>query len=355
MEQKNSQRKNIDIMTYMNRVKGVSAVLLAALALVSCGKKDAEAAKSEDTLQEKVEVLKLAEREIAREINLSAILEGYETVNIAPSVTGIIEHIYVEEGDRVREGDSLVRMDQYQYKTTKLAFANLGVEMNRVKALKETGSISEQTYDQTKLSYDQTEENLAFLESNTYVKAPMSGVISAKNYEDGELYSGQPVLVLTQIARLKAKVAVPESYFPLVKEGMKMEVRSDIYPDKVFNATVEIVYPTIDATSHTFHIKLDIPNSELLLRPGMYVQTHLELNKVNAIVVPYQAVMKLQGSNDRYVFLNDNGTAKRVGVKMGQRFDDHVEIISDEIHAGDELVVTGQARLVDGVKLSIVK
>ena len=163
---------------------------MAALALVSCGKKDAEAAKSEDTLQEKVEVLKLAEREIAREINLSAILEGYETVNIAPSVTGIIEHIYVEEGDRVREGDSLVRMDQYQYKTTKLAFANLGVEMNRVKALKETGSISEQTYDQTKLSYDQTEENLAFLESNTYVKAPMSGSSPRKTMRTANCTAG---------------------------------------------------------------------------------------------------------------------------------------------------------------------
>ena len=218
-------RQTFTIMTYKKKVRSMAAFALAALTLVSCGKDDAEAAKSEDTLKEKVAVLKLEEREIAREINLSAILEGYETVNISPSVTGIIEHIYVEEGDMVRAGDSLVRMDQYQYKTTKLAFANLGVEMDRVKALKETGSISEQTYDQTKLSYDQTGENLAFLEANTYVKATMGGVISAKNYEDGELYSGQPILVLTQIARLKAKVAVPESYFPLVKEGMKMEIR----------------------------------------------------------------------------------------------------------------------------------
>ena len=196
---------------------------------------------------------------------------------------------------------------------------------------------------------------MEFLETNTYVKAPFAGVISAKTYEDGELYGGQPILVLTQIDKLKALVAIPETYFPLFKEGMKLSLVTDIYPDKVFPATVEIVYPTIDPSSHTFQCKIVIPNSKNLLRPGMYVTTTIGLGKANALVVPYQSVEKLVGANDRYVFINEDGHAKRVSVTLGQRFDQDIEIIAPEIVPGVEVVTTGQYKLVDGVKLNIVK
>ena len=147
---------------------------------------------------------------------------------------------------------------------------------------------------------------------------------------------------------------IPESYFPLVKTGMKINVRSEIYPDKIFPATIEIVYPTIDAATHTFQAKIKIPNSKELLRPGMFVSTTLDLGEQETIVVPYQAVLKLQGANNRYVFLNDNGVAKRVDVTLGARFDDKIEVLANEIKEGCEVVVIGQARLVDGKKLEIV-
>ena len=156
----------------------------------------------------------------------------------------------------------------------------------------------------------------------------------------------------------KAIINIPESYYPLVKQGMKIDVRSEIYPDKVFPATIEIVYPTIDPSTHTFQAKLNIPNSGEKIRPGMYVKTTLALGEMDAIVVPYQSVLKLTGSNDRYVFTNQDGTAHRVAVTLGQRFDDRIEIIPvipGDIKEGDQLIVTGQARLVDGSKLEIVK
>lgn len=333
--------------------------VIAALVLTACGKTtSAETENEQNEENERVEQVKvqtLQKKEIQREISISTNLQGYQTVNIAPSLQGKIEHIYVEVGDKKKHGDMLVRMDQNQYKTTKLTYANLGVEMQRMKALIESGSVSKQTYDQTKLSYDQTKENLDFLEINTYVKAPFDGVISAKNYEDGELYSGQAIVVLTQINKLKALIAVPETYFPMVKAGMKLTVKSEIYPDKVFPATVEVVYPTIDAQSHTFQCKVVIPNKEELLRPGMYVTTTLGLGKATTICAPYQAIEKLVGANDRYVFLNEDGRAKRVAVTLGQRFDEEQEIFADEIIEGAEMVVVGQHRLVDGVKLNIVE
>lgn len=325
----------------------------ALLVLVGCGNKKTVTTEETTERIEVVELTTLHPREIQREISLSSNLMGYETVNVAPSLTGKIEHIYVEVGDRVQKGADLVRMDQQQYKTTKLSIANLETEMMRMEGLIQTGSVSQQQYDQTKLSLDQTKENLDFLQKNTYVKANFSGVISAKNYEDGELYSGSPIVVLTQVDKLKTLVAIPESYIPLVKQGMHLELRSEVYPDKVFPATIEVVYPTVDASTHTFQVKVVVPNKNGLLRPGMYITTTIGLGKEKVITAPYSTVLKLVGANDRYVFINDNGYAKRVTVEMGQRFGDDVEISAPEIVDGVELVTKGEARLVDGVKIRV--
>ncbi|MDR0546788.1 MAG: efflux RND transporter periplasmic adaptor subunit [Dysgonamonadaceae bacterium] len=330
-----------------------SFLFLAATALIvaGCGKK---VQTQEEKLPENVQVLKLEPREINRNVEYSTTLAGYEEVNIAPSVSGNIEHIYVEPGKFVSAGTLLVRIDQTQLNSSKVQLNTLGVELARTEALLKSGNVAQSVYDQLKSQYDVAVENMAYLEKNTFVKAPFSGVIAEKNYEDGELYSPtKPILKLSQLSRLKAYINIPESYYPVVKQGMPLEIVSDIYPNDTFKGKIEIVYPTVDASTHTFMVKLDIPNVSQKLRPGMFARTTLALGKVDAIVVPYQAVLKQQGSNDRYVFINDNGEAKRIAVTLGQRFDDQTEIISPEIKEGGELVVIGQARLVNGAKLNV--
>ena len=274
------------------KIKAIATITACAALLSGCGGN-----RTADVAEERVEQVRttpLAYQEVSRQIELSTTLQGYDQMNISPSLTGLIEKIYVEVGDRVCKDDTLVRMDRNQLNTTR----------NRVQMLLESEAISQQTYDQTKLSYDQTQETLRFLEENTFVRAQFDGVISAKTYEDGELYSGaQPILQLTKINELKAYVNVPETYYPLVKKGMQVNVYSDIYPGRAFPASIEIVYPTVDPASHTFTLKLRIPNSSELIRPGMYVSTVLDLGRTEALVVPYQAVLRLIGSNNRYVFV----------------------------------------------------
>ncbi|MBR3526604.1 MAG: efflux RND transporter periplasmic adaptor subunit [Bacteroidales bacterium] len=332
-------------------MKKISVFALCALVLVTGCKMKPQI--EEEQREELVEVAPLTASTVERVLSLSTTLEGYQKMDIAPSVTGRIEHIYTEVGTRVSTGSNLVRMDQNQYTTTKLTYTNLQQELARMEALVATGAISKQTYDQTKLSFDQTAESLRFLEENTYVKAKFPGVISAKNYEDGELYSGQAILTLTQINVLKALVNVPESYFPLVHKGMSVDVLCDIYPGETFKGSIDIVYPTIDPASHTFQVRIRIPNGGERLRPGMYAYAKLALGKVEAMVLPYQSVQKLTGSNERYIYVNDNGVARRVFVKLGERYDDKIEIESDELNPGEEIVVTGAEKLVDGVKLKI--
>ena len=192
----------------MKKINFLATFAVAIIFLTSCASKNKET-KEEAERIEPVKVEVIEKQKIAREVMFSTTLLGYETLNVAPSVTGKIERILVEVGSRVSKGQLLVQMDQNQYNTTKLTFANLGVEMARMEALKETGSISQQAYDQMKLSYDQTEESLDFLKKNTYFTAPFAGVITAKNYEVGELYSGLPLLVLTQISTLLSFISVP--------------------------------------------------------------------------------------------------------------------------------------------------
>lgn len=338
----------------------VSVMALALVGLTAgCGKSDkkkaGESAESEGPRVEKVRVEPVVKQEIERDVECTAVLEGYETMNVSPSLTGIIEKRFKDVGDHVSTGDLLVRMDQNQLIQAKLNLANLETEMKRMDALLAGGNVTQQTYDKTKMAYEQAKQQVEFLQNNTFFKATFPGVVSARNYESGELFNGaRPILTVVQLNMLKAIIDVPEAYFPKIKAGMKLNIISDIYPDTKFPAVIETIYPTVDAATHTFQCKVKIPNGSMKLRPGMYVHTAVNVGKVKVLAVPYQSVLKLTGSNERYLFLNENGFAKRVTVEAGQRFNRFVEVISDEVVEGGQVVTQGQARLIDGVELQVM-
>ena len=338
----------------MIKLKHYPVILAAAAMLLpACSSKSAEDTETEQEKVETVSTQKLQKQEIMRVLTFSSVLQPYEKVSVAPALHGRIKNLYVEVGDRVQKGQMLAKMDETQYLSTKLNYENTKTDFNRIKILNDSNNIAKQTYDQAKSGLDVLETSLKNLEENTYLRAPFAGVISARNYEPGELFAGQAIYELVQISTLKALVEIPESYFPDVKQGMKINLKTDTYADEVFPAVVEIVYPTIDEKSHTFSVKLRISNANQKLRPGMYVNTTLEMGKENTLVAPYNAVQKLQGSDERYVFLAENGKAKRVVVKFGQRFDDNVEILADEIKEGVDLITQGVAKLHDGTPIQI--
>lgn len=342
----------------IKKIKYSALAIAAAAMLQSCGgssDKGAQQAQQDSVKVEVVAVKTIEKKEVMRLLNFSGVLQAWDKVNIAPALQGRIVAINAEVGDRVQKGQLLAKMDETQYISQKIAVENLRTDFNRYKILNDSNNIAKQAFDQAKAGLDVQETALKNLENNTYLKAPFSGVISAKNYETGELFGGTPIFELLQLSTLKALVEVPESYFPFIKEGMKLNIKSETYPGQSFPATIDVVYPTIDANSHTFTIKVKVPNSSNALRPGMYINTDLELGKAQAISVPYNCVQKLQGSDERFVFLNDNGKAQRVVVKLGQRFDDEVEIIADDIKEGREIVVQGMARLHQDTPIKIKK
>lgn len=344
-------------------IKNVILSTLTIAVLAGCsGKKDAgKDAGSTEAIPVKVQ--KLEKQDIAQTLDYTANLQADEQVYYAPASTGRIEKIYVEVGDRIKKGQLLVTMDRTQLHQAEVQLKNLETEYNRAKMLNETQSISKQAYDAAVTQYEVAKSNVDFLKENTQMLAPFDGIVTGKYFENGELYTGAAfggaskpsIIAIEKINPLKAYVNLSEQYFLSVKKGTKIELRSNIYPDRVFEGTVSIVYPTIDPASRTFTVEVKIPNSDEALRPGMYGTINFFIGNTETVVAPAIAVLKLQGANNRYVFLNRDGKAKRVEVTLGRRFEDKVELISNEIHEGDELIVVGQARLVDGAPLSITK
>jgi RND family efflux transporter MFP subunit len=340
----------------------ILAALAGAATLAGCSGK--QTGTNEKTTERKaipVKVTPLESRRVARSLDYTATLEADEQVYYAPASPGRIEKIHAEVGDHVKKGQTLAEMDKTQLLQAEAQFQNLEVELQRAKQLRETGSMSRQAYDATATQHEVAKTNVHFLRENTRLLAPFDGVITGRFFEEGEMYSGSPaggapkasIFSIEKIDPLKALVEMTEQYFPELHPGIDVELNVGIYPGRVFPGKVSIVYPTIDKNSRTFTVEVSIPNRDHVLRPGMFGAITFLVGAADVILVPALSVLKLQGSNVRYLFLNDNGKAKRVEVTLGKRFDDQVEILTGEIKAGDELVTAGQARLVDGAPLDI--
>jgi RND family efflux transporter MFP subunit len=136
---------------------------------------------------------------------------------------------------------------------------------------------------------------------------------------------------------------------------MKAEIKADVYQNETFAGTVVRIAPTINSATRTFVVELDVPNRGELLKPGMFVRASMNLGEVEAFVVSASTVLMQEGTNIRFVFLNNNNVAERVEVGLGKRFDDQVEIVSDRIKEGDMLITDGQSRLINGDKIDIIQ
>jgi membrane fusion protein, multidrug efflux system len=346
-------------------MKRLSLLLIVATVLfASCGKKPTKevAAPAFDTTVYLVKTIILEKQNVARNIEYTASLLAYEEIYYAPAAPGRIESINVEVGSRVAKGDVIAQMDPTQLLQAKEGYLNAKWTFERMDTLHNQKSISEQQYEATKTQYEMAKTSYEFLLRNTTLVSPINAIVTGKYFEGGELYSGAPntpagkaaIVTLMQISPLKAKINISEKYYPLLKKGMKASIGVDIYPQQKFTGEVFRVYPTISADTRTFPVELVISNPNEVLRPGMYARVSLDLGEVSALIVPAIAVVKQEGTNDRYIFLaNNDSTAHKVLVEIGARYDDKIEVISNEVKEGDQMIVAGQEKVMEGSHISI--
>lgn len=310
-----------------------------------------------------VSVQKIEMQSITRTLDYTANLIPFTEIHAAPASPGRISKINVEVGSKIRKGQVLVEMDKTQLAQSQTQLENARYNFRQIDTLYQLGSIAEQQYEQAKTQYELAKSNVEFLKENTELLSPINGIVTGKYYEEGEMYSGAPntqagkaaIVSLMQIKPLKAVVNISQTYFPNIKEGMDTRVSTDIYPDKIFDGKVYKVYPTINTSTRTFLIEVEVKNNSEILRPGMFTNIKIDLNDDEILVVPAIAVLKQEGTNNRFVFVNDNGTAKQVKVQLGKRIDDKIEIIAEGVNEGSEIVVQGQANLLNGSAINVVK
>lgn len=332
------------------------AMMAAVVLLASCGNKEKEEKVEIDAAVE-VKVATVAAQDVPQTEEYMATVESDVKNNIAPNAPMRIEKIYCEVGDMVRKGQALVQLDASNLRQLKLQIDNTTIEFNRIKQLYEVGGVSKSDYDavETQLNVLNTQYNQ--LRQNTVLTAPISGVVTARNYDNGDMYSGaMPVLTVEQTNPVKLLCNVSEVHYKNVKKGQNVDITLDAYDGDHFEGKVTIVYPSVDAATHTFPVEVTINNASQKVRPGMFARATINFGSQNRVVIPDEALVKQIGAGDRYVYVYDEKTqtVKYTIVELGKHLTNNYEILSG-VEVGQKVVTAGQARLNNGKKVKVVK
>ena len=324
------------------------------IALTACSGNDKDASQAQTTELPEVKIANVEQQLVPQTEVYTATVESDVKNNIAPNAQYRIENIYVEVGDQVRKGQILVQLDASNLRQLQLQIENQQVEFNRTSQLYNVGGASKAEYDNMKTQLDVLTTQYNQLMQNTQLVSPVNGVVTARNYDNGDMYSGNPILTIEQLNPVKLLINVSEVYYKNMTVGMPIHIELDAYPDEVFSGNVSIVYPTIDQVTHTFPVEVTVANSDQRVRPGMFARATVNFDEVERVMVPDMAIVKQVGAGDRYVYTYKDGKVSYDKVVLGKHMGEFYEIISG-VEPGAQVVVAGMSRLANGAEVNVVK
>lgn len=348
----------------------VYPLCLAAIALTACTGKDEKAdSKSNEENIPAVKVETVESRVVDQLGTYTASVEAQIVNNISSNMPNRIKQILVDEGQRVSAGQKVVVLDDvntFSYETqvdnARANLKNVEVNYNRALELFKIGGGTKQQVDameiqlvNAKNALAQAERTLRNARENTVLTSPISGVVTARNYDPGDMTGNLPILTVARVQPVKIVINVTESELPRVHKGMPADIRFDTYGDELFKGVVSTIMPTVDPQSRTFGVEITLANADGKVLPGMFGRVTLNLGKADRVVVPDKAVVKQQGSGNQYIYVyNSDGTVSFNQVQLGQRLGSEYELLSG-VEPGSQVVVSGQARLANGVKVKVTK
>jgi len=240
----------------MKKIKLTGIFFIAlAMGLTSCGKSEKTDSKAENDIPN-VRIQQVNSQAVDQMYDVTATVQPQVKNSIAPSSPGRISKILVEVGNYVSKGQKLVQMDVANLSNLETQIENYRRIYKRTKELFGVGGASQQELDNAKLQLDVAETNMKNLTENTYLLSPINGVITARNYDNGDMYSGQqPVLTVMQINPAKLVVNVSESYYSQVKIGMPVDIVLDVFKGETFHGNVSLIYPIIDEKQELLLLK----------------------------------------------------------------------------------------------------
>ncbi len=337
-------------------MKSQSLLSFALIALLtSCGS-NSEENKAKETKQEekpRVEVQTVNTANVTQEAQYTATVESYKVNNISSSTPNRIKQILVDVGSVVSKGQRVAVLDDVNIDQLKVRLDNTKREYDRAVTLLNIGGGTQQAVDQLKTELDAAQRNYANMVENTILVSPISGVVTARNYDPGDMTGALPILTVEQMRPVKVLVNINENDFTKVHKGMNVTLKLDVYGEEEFYGKVALIHPTVDPQSRTFTTEINIDNKDQRVRPGMFARVFLNYGEKNHVVVPDRAVVKMSGSGNKYVYVYRDGKVSYNKVELGQRLDNAYEVLSG-VNDGDQVVISGQSRLSDGAQVEII-
>ena len=324
--------------------------LAASVVMFSCTSEKKQEVKVDEKPLVRLETVKTQEVEQIQEF--TATVEANVVNNIDPSMSLRINDILVEVGDHVRKGQVLAQMDKTNLLQSQTQLENIQLEYDRAFELYKVGGASKQSLDAQKTQLDVAKTAYENLKENTRLVSPINGIVTARNYDSGDMIGGEPVVTIEQMSPVKLLVNVSESFYTRVRKGMDVNVKVEVYGDEIFHGKVSLIYPTVDPQTRTFPVEIKLPNKDLKVRPGMFARVTMNFGTQNHVVAPDLSIIKQAGSGDRYIYVYKDGKVSYNKVLLGRRMDDKYEIISG-VSDGDQVVVAGQSRLTNGTEVSV--
>ena len=338
-------------------IKTLSLALLSAGLLASCSSSSSSKATEEQSA-DTVRLVEVAPAEMCA-LSLSeeftAQLEAKVVNNITAQAGGRLKQLLVKVGDRVGAGQAVARMEATQASQAQIQLADAKTNFARMDELYKVGGVSKAQWEQAKSAVDQAKLAYGNAAENTVLRSPISGFVTAKNYDNGDMTSPQlPVVVIQQIAPVKAVIGVSEQYYSYLKKGAAATLSVDALGEETFSGIVTNIFPTLDPVTHTVSTEIEVANKDLKLRPGMYARVHLDFGTKEALTVPDKAIVRQAGSGARYVYVFSGGKAVYRAVELGQQQGDLYEVVSG-LNAGDQVITSAPSNLKNGLSVKLRK
>lgn len=344
----------------MIKARFLPAVLAASAALAACQNDESQRAGfgGGDRSPTKVVVGTLESKRLLDAVEALGTARANESIEIKPRIASIVTSIGFSEGEFVQPGHLLVELENSEIRAN-LAVAEASLSesrsiFNRSQALIDTKVISESELEQLaaamQVDVATVEAAKARLE-NTYIRAPFAGRMGLRRVSPGGFVDTNTVITtLDDTETIKLDFTIPETFLATVSEGMTIVADSLVYPDRVFTGTIDSIDTRLDPVSRSVQVRAVLPNSDGVLKPGMFMTVDLERDSGDAIVAPEEAIVP---EGDRqYVYLVENGVAKKQLVELGRRIPGAVVILTGAA-AGDLVVTEGTQKVRDGMPVEV--
>jgi membrane fusion protein (multidrug efflux system) len=308
-----------------------------------------------------VEVAKARSTTSRADIRAIGSLQSDESVRIAPEIAGRIASIAFKEGETVKQGDVLIKLDDSllvaEVGDQEARYALAKSNYDRANQLGRTGNITDRARDEATAAFHSARATLELARvrlSKHTIHAPFSGVVGLRSVSVGAYIGiGTSIVNLEKIDTLKVDFSIPEFHLSAVAVGNSVAVEVDAIPNKTFTGEVYAIDPMVDVNGRAVRIRARLPNADLQLRPGLFARiTIKDPTEQTVVSVPESAIVPRQG--EMFVYRVTEGKAVEVKVRVGRRDGGFVEVL-DGIDANTTVVVTGQQRLRNGAAVDIVE